>query len=460
MAKTAQPLRFDFSTCRGRNRINRYMERKLTKQVSSAQARLKAEVNAGELGFWKLPNTYLNKKTIAPVQAAARRVQRDFDNLVLIGIGGSALGARMLQNALCHRYHNEAVTAKGKGVRLYLLENDDPKSFSDLMGLLDLSRTCFNVISKSGSTVETISQFALVMDRLKKEFPNSWKKHLLFTTDPKSGKLRELADQEGIDCLDVPSDVGGRYSVLSPVGLFPALVLGADAKALLKGAQRMAKRCLSSNPEENPALLGAMLHVVADQQLSKNMVVAFPYSDQLRDWTEWFCQLWAESLGKNTDNQGRPVQTGTTPIKTLGAIDQHSQMQLYMEGPDDKLFMFLRVESFKTTLPFPPKKRLHEPFQYLAGHSMQELIQAEQTASRFALREQKRLTYQITLDRVDADALGQLIFWAEAMTVYAGYLYDINPFDQPGVELGKKFAYGLMGREGFESYRKKIEKSK
>ena len=458
MGKINNDIRFDFDTCFGRGKIPAAMWRKNLALAKAAAGRLAEEVADGKLGFWQLPGFYLDKKNMAPIKKAANEARAEFDNMVAIGIGGSSLGARMLKNALTHRYYNEQPKYKRSGMRFYLLENDDPDSFTDLLDHLDLSRTIFNVVSKSGSTAETASQFILIRDRLKGLFPGTWKRHLIFTTDPENGILRKLADEEGIETLNIPQNTGGRYSVLCPVGLFPAQVMGVQVKELLKGAEAMAARCLSADPKKNPALAGALIHILADRELGKNMLVAYPYADRLRDWTEWFCQLWAESLGKAVDESGKKINCGSTPIKALGAIDQHSQSQLYMEGPNDKVFMFLRVTRFGQKVGFPAKNNTPADLQYLAGHNMQELIQAEETATRFALGKAGRMTYELTLPRVNAHSLGQLIFWAEAMTVLGGYLYGVNPFDQPGVELSKKFTYGLMGRKGFESYRDQIKK--
>lgn len=450
-------LHFDFSTCYGDEGLSPASLAQADATLREAISTLRAQVERKALGFWQLPERYLSVDLLAPVENQARWIQGNFENLVIIGIGGSALGARMIQNALAHRYHNELPAETRQGVRLYLLENNDPDSLNDLVECLNLEKTLFNVVSKSGSTVETAAQFVLVRDLLRSWFPETWKEHLLYTTDPESGIMRRLSLEEGIRTLEVPSDVGGRYSVLSPVGLLPALALRMDARALLTGARDMAARCFSEKLEENPALEAAAIHFLADRELNKNMVVAFPYADRLRDWTEWFCQLWAESIGKERNREGERVHAGTTPVRALGAIDQHSQSQLYMEGPDDKLFMFLRVEQFSRNSVFPPEERIPEDFRYLAGHDMAELIKAEQTATRFALGKRGRLNYQVTLPRLDAYTLGQLIFWAEATTVLAGYIYGVDPFDQPGVELSKNYAYGLMGRAGFERFREEIE---
>ena len=451
-------LNFDFSTSFGTKAIPPTLWQRSDKQAQKALSRLKSEMDKDQIGFLRMVNVLSDPKALAPIKKAAQNAKKHFDNLVIIGIGGSSLGGRMLFNALANRYHNELPAAKRKGMRLYFLENDDPASFEALMSHLDLKRTLFNVISKSGSTIETACQFVLVRDRLRRRFPRDWQQHLLYTTDPEQGIMRQLAQEEGIATLDVPPDVGGRYSVLTAVGLFPAFAVGMDVPALIEGARRMAERCLNPALDRNPALSGALIHWLADRELKRNLLVMFPYADGLKDWTEWFCQLWAESLGKAKDREDKPVmaETGTTPIKALGAIDQHSQMQLYMEGPSDKVFTFFRVESFGKPVPLPAAPRLPESLRYLAGHTMEELIKAEEMASRFALKEAGRMSYEVVLSRIDADAMGQLVIWAEVMTVLAGYLYNVNPFDQPGVELGKKYAYGLMGRKGFEDYRRKI----
>ncbi len=455
----AKPLVFDLSTCFGRGRVTSKHLKSFEKMLIAAKERVEREVAEEKLGFWKAPELQAKPKNLAAMANLVASWQGHYDTLVVVGIGGSALGTRMLLNALTHRYHNELSAEKRGGMKVYLLENDDPDSFEALWSAIDPLKTVFNVISKSGTTAETASQFATVLQRMRKLYPNSWSEHFVFTTDPEKGVLRPFAAQHGIACLDVPPDVGGRFSVLTPVGLLPALAAGIDIQGLLKGAAAMSRRILEAPAERNPALRIAGLHVLADTAMGKNMVVVMPYADGLRDWTEWFCQLWAESLGKRSAEDGREVRAGTTPIKALGAIDQHSQMQLYMEGPDDKFFVFLHVEAFEKKVRFPGKKYLPDELNYLSGHTMQELIQAELKASRFALSRQGRLSYEIRLPKIAAETLGQLIFWAEATTCYAGYLYGVNPFDQPGVELGKKFAYGLMGREGFEKFKQKIDKA-
>mgnify|MGYP001331384287 CR=1 FL=1 len=452
-------ISIDVSTCFGKNLIKTTEFSKAGKAALKVESRIKNEVDAGRLGFWKLPFEMRLSARLKPIVEAAEAARANRDTLVIVGIGGSSLGTRMMVNALKHRYYNELPGLERGGMKIYFLENSDPDSFKELTDRLDLSHTLFNIVSKSGSTVETAAQYALVRELLMRRLPDTWKKHLLFTTDPEEGSLRKMAEEEGIAALEVPSDVGGRFSMLSAVGLFPALCLGLNVKDLLSGAADMAGRCTSGGLFKNPALTLAVIHHMADTSFNKNMAVIFPYADKLQGWAEWFCQLWAESLGKALDEKGNPAGCGTTPIKALGAIDQHSQMQLYIEGPNDKLFVFVRNEKFNDPAKFPPRTKLPAAYDYLAGHSMSELIQAEEAASRFALTKTGRMSYEIRLPGISEYTLGQLLFLGEAMTAYAGYLYGVNPFDQPGVELGKKYAYGLMGRKGYESYAAEMKKT-
>ena len=200
-----------------------------------------------------------------------------------------------------------------------------------------------NVVSKSGGTAETLAQYLVVRHWLDEALGSAASRHLVFTTDPDKGALREIATREGIATLEVPPDVGGRFSVLSPVGLLPAALVGIDIEALLEGAARAVARAESDDLLDNPAALFAALHWTADTQAGARLHVLMPYTDRLRDFAEWFRQLWAESLGKRVDREGRVVHTGPTPIASVGATDQHCQVQLFMEGPFDKVVTFVTV---------------------------------------------------------------------------------------------------------------------
>lgn len=319
----------------------------------------------------------------------------------------------------------------------------------------------FNVITKSGGTAETMSEFLVFRDAvIRKLGPERHIEHIVITTDPEKGELREIVRTHGYTSLPIPPDVGGRFSVLSAVGLLSAAVTGIDIHKLLKGAAEMDKICKSSDKLwENPALTGAALHYLMDKAKGKNIQVMMPYSHALRDVADWFRQLWAESLGKRVDRAGKVVHTGQTPEKAVGATDQHSVMQLYIEGPFDKVVTFLTVDEFNTTVEIPAAFEEYDSVKYLGGHTLNELINAEQRATELSLTQSGKPNCAIRLRRVDEQSVGALLFLLEMQTAYAGELYNINAFDQPGVELGKNFTYGLMGRKGFEAKRKEVEQA-
>lgn len=405
--------------------------------------------DSGEMGFFSLPYAEESAKAI---QEVADGFGQWFENLVVLGIGGSALGTITLRDALLGPHWNELdEEARDHYPRLYILDNVDPRTVSSLLDRLDLRRSLFNVVSKSGSTAETMSQYMVVEDRLHDLLgEEATRGHLLFTTDPESGVLRAIAEEEGIPALEVPSNVGGRFSVLSAVGLLPAAAVGIDIFAVLAGARQMAERCRTPILEENPAgLLATLLHH-ADTAQGASIQVLMPYSDRLRTLAAWFQQLWAESLGKARDREGREVNVGPTPLPALGATDQHSLLQLLMEGPRDKVVLFLGVEGVEDPVEIPAIRQDVPALSYLGGHTLQELLNTEWRATMEALRQDGRPNMALTLDDLTPRALGELFMLFEIATVFAGALYGINPLDQPGVELSKKLTYGLLGREGFE----------
>ncbi|HKN57292.1 MAG TPA: hypothetical protein VJV97_00470, partial [Gemmatimonadaceae bacterium] len=270
----------------------------------------------------------------------------------------------------------------------------------------------------------------------------------------KQGALRPLADRLKVPALDIPPNVGGRFSVLTPVGTLPAALIGIDVKSLLAGAAEMAKRCNSVDLAANPAGVYSILQWLADTQFRKAIAVFMPYSDPLRDFAAWFVQLWAESLGKKRKDG---TSVGSTPLAALGATDQHAQVQLFMEGPADKTITFVSVKERAADVVIPPGFPDVKELGYLTGHTLAELIDVEQRATAGALAKRGRPNMTIYLDRVDANHVGQLMMFLEIATAYAGQLYEIDAFDQPGVELGKQFAYALLGRPGAEPAKKEWE---
>jgi len=409
---------------------------------------------SGELGFFALPY----ERTITQeIRTFAEGVGQAFDTFVVLGIGGSALGATALQHALLKPFWNELNDEQRDYYpRLYVLDNIDPTTIGPLFERLDMRRTLFNVVSKSGSTAETMAQYLIVRDMLRSTFegdPDGERRHLVFTTDPKDGVLRKLADDEGIATLPVPSNVGGRFSVLSAVGLLPAALVGIDIDALLAGAAAMDERCRTDVLRDNPAALFAALQFAAHSEQGAGTHVMMAYGDRLFGFADWFRQLWAESLGKRVNRAGDEVFVGPTPVKALGPTDQHSQVQLYMEGPFDKTVTILALEEGGMDLVVPDVHPELDALSYLGGTSLGALLDAERVATTHALAANGRMNMTISLPRADARAIGELIMMLQIATVYGGGFYGVNPLDQPGVELGKQLTYGLMGRAGYDAPR-------
>lgn len=421
------------------------------KQFAEAKRGFDALRAGGSVGFVDLPS---DKALLDQVERFSAGARGKYDDVVVLGIGGSALGPIALRTALRPSGWNMLDDkVRGGFPRLHVLDNVDPETIDALLGRLRLERTLFIVTSKSGGTAETMAQFLIVHHRLTRQKLDVTKQ-MVFVTDPKHGALRPLAERLEVPALDIPASIGGRFSVLSPVGTLPAALIGIDVRSLLAGAGEMAKRCETPDLARNPAGVFAMLQWLADDRLAKKIVVFMPYSDPLRDFAAWFVQLWAESLGKQ-----RPDGTsvGSTPLAALGATDQHAQVQLFMEGPADKTVTFVAVDERATNVTIPAAFPDVKELGYLGGHSLGELIDIEQRATAGALAKRGRPNLTIHLGRVDAPHVGQLMMLLEIATAYAGRLYGIDAFNQPGVELGKQFAYALLGRPGADQAKKEWE---
>jgi glucose-6-phosphate isomerase len=306
-------------------------------------------------------------------------------------------------------------------------------------------------VSKSGGTVETMAQYLIVREALAQAVgEEAAKQHLVLVTDPQVGALRRIARDEGITAVEIPANVGGRFSVLSPVGILPAALIGIDVRALLAGAAHVTEQAQSAELSHNLPGAFAVLQWLADTRHGRSVQVLMPYADSLRDLALWFVQLWAESLGKITPDG---ASVGPTPLPALGATDQHSQVQLFMEGPKDKTVTFIAVKGREHEGRIPARHADIPELGYLGGHSLGELIDIEQRATAGALAARGRLNATLYVDTVDAFHLGALMQLFALATAYAGELYGVNAFDQPGVELGKQFAYAMLGRTGSDAAR-------
>jgi len=414
-----------------------------------AHAALRQGHDAGTLGFLDLPgNRHLHDQVVR----FAEQARGGWRDVVILGIGGSALGPIALRTALRPPLWNVLDVSHRDGhPRLHVLDNVDPLTIGTLLDGLDLRHTLFLVTSKSGGTAETMAQYLVVRQRLEDAAPDDARRHLAFITDPDKGVLRAIARDEGIPAFDIPPNVGGRFSVLSPVGTLPAALIGIDTASLLEGAADLMRRCDTAELARNPAGTFAMLQWLADAYHGLRMQVLMPYSDALRDFAAWFVQLWAESLGKRRPDG---ISVGPTPIAALGATDQHSQVQLFMEGPVDKTVTFISIGSPARDVEIPALHEDRKELGYLGGHSLGRLLDVERQATAGALARRGRPNMTLHLDRVDAWHVGALIMLLEIATIYAGALYGVDPLDQPGVELGKQFTYAMLGRPDAEGARR------
>lgn len=359
------------------------------------------------------------------VTGLARDVRSRTDHLLVLGIGGSSLGAIAVMNA-CLLPDRDRVT---------VLESPDPVSLSRIMAKLDPKRTAVNVISKSGNTIETLSQWAV----LKQWLGADHKDRVVITTDPEKGPLRKMAISEGYRTLPVPEMIGGRFSVFTPVGTFPLVYAGADIGRFAAGIRVASSRLTTDGFAARIAKTLVQAHV----QEQRNLVVLWPYGDAMYQVGRWFQQLWGESLGKAKHTDGSVAHTGSTPLACIGPNDQHSMLQLFADGPRDKHFFFLSVAELPERLMVEASPVVG--LDYLQGLELGQILRAEALATSAALASSKHPTTFVSLPSQSQEMIAELLTHLMAATVIAARLYDVDPFDQPAVELGKQIALGLLG---------------
>ncbi|MDO4565077.1 MAG: glucose-6-phosphate isomerase [Clostridia bacterium] len=420
----------------------------LTKSVEGMK------LKRGAMKWRELP--YNQDEVLTKIEACAEHIRNEFESFVVLGIGGSALGPIAVHQALCHPRYNELSREKRNAPKLYVEDNVDPERMAALLDVIDVKKTMFNVITKSGGTSETMSQLLIISDILHRELGDDISTHLIATTDKEKGNLVKIAEREKLLTFIVPDGVGGRFSELCPVGLLAAAVCGIDIRELLAGAAYMDELCSNDEVWSNPAYILASMQVAAMKR-GCNIHVMMPYADSLKYISDWYAQLWAESLGKRYDNEGAEIYAGQTPVKALGVTDQHSQVQLYTEGPFDKVITFIGVDSYRKETPIPDGYLDIKDVSFLCGHTQNELIKAEQAATEYAVMKSGHLSNTVTLPEVNAFTIGQLLYMFEVMTAFAGELLNLNAFDQPGVEEGKNATYALLRKPGFDKKREELE---
>ena len=374
----------------------------------------------GKVGFPDLP--FLAKEARA-ISRDAARLRKRFTHMLVLGIGGSALGTKAVLEGIGGR-------SAGKGLLLTVADNVDPEAFLPMLRSHPMKKTVVVAISKSGGTPETNAQLALAVDALKRANGRSWKERLVLVTDPKNGAFRRMADEEGIASYPIPPNVGGRFSVLSPVGLFPLAAAGVSPEKLLLGAKTMETAFRRKEPRENPVLFASAAYSHYLTVNPKPVHVWMTYGQGLDRVAEWWQQLWAESLGKLRPD-GRRV--GQTPARAVGVTDQHSQVQLYQDGPADKVYTFVKWMKGGASVP--------------GAGRLRSLFEAEFEGTIGALWNAGRPVARIELGERDEVHIGAFLHFWEWVTAIVGECAGIDPFDQPGVEEGKKITRALMGEK-------------
>lgn len=430
----------------------------LSEKVKNAAIKITEKRKNGGMDFFDLP--YNQESVIKDIESYVAEKKDKIEAFVLLGIGGSALGPMAVQQAINHPLYNELDKDKRGGFpKFYVVDNVDPEKLVYLFQVIDIEKCLFNVVSKSGSTSETMSQFMIIVDELEKRLgKEKAKENIVATTDAVNGNLIKIAQANGYKTFIIPSGVGGRFSQLTPVGLLPAAFTGISIRELLSGAAYMDELTRVDEKLDmykNPAIMYAILNYIGIQR-GWCMSVLMPYADSLKFISDWYAQLWAESLGKKYDLNGNIVNVGQTPVKALGATDQHSQVQLYTEGPYDKIIVLMGVDEYRETITIPKIYGDIPSLGFLGGHTHNTLIQREQQATEYALTKENRPNMTITLPRVNEFSIGQVLYFFEVATAYMGELLEIDAFDQPGVEEGKNATYALFDRPGYEDKKQEL----
>jgi len=396
------------------------------------------KIHNRDQGFYSVID---DKEMLKKINDYAQSVEGKYNDIIVLGIGGSSLGTICLQQSLKHLFENEL----NRGPKLHVMDNIDPTWLKQLDDILDYEKTLFIVVTKSGGTPETLSQYFYFRNLSDKKGLDP-KEHFIFVTDPEKGLLRKIAIEEGIPAFDVPQNVGGRFSVLTSVGLLPAKLIGINIEELIKGAQKIRDQFLSEELKNNsPFALATIQYLLGEKGKIINVVI--PYSQRLIRFADWYRQLLAESIGKTLDNDGNKVYRGLTPINALGVTDQHSQSQLYNEGPNDKLFLFIEVADLGPELLIPNLKPNDETVSFLKNISFNKLMKTEKIGTEQALTKNDRPNLTIEVNSVSEESLGELFMLFEASIAFLGEFYNINAFDQPGVELSKNLTKELLSGE-------------
>ncbi|MDR0762649.1 MAG: glucose-6-phosphate isomerase [Campylobacteraceae bacterium] len=399
-----------------------------TQKIEELRNKIFTEYDSNQVGYYSLPIE--NENLLSDINIWGRKIQ-NIQNIVVIGVGGSSLGTKALYSML---YHEK----KADTPNLYFLENIDPITIKKTLQRIKLEESLFFLVSKSGTTLDTISIAKIVMVHFE-IFPNNkcFGKYFAVITDEGSA-LNKFANEYGLKSFLVPKNVGGRFSVLSAVGIVPLTLCGIDTTKLLRGAAECKNEFFTQ--KSTTLLKKAIAYTIKGGQ---NINVLFSYSDIFREFNAWYVQLWAESLGKKKGSKC----VGLTPVGLIGAIDQHSFLQLIVEGPKDKSVTFIRVENMSDDMLIPDiSLKYIEKADIKKGISAAALLNEQALATMKSIINEGVITDEIAIERADAFHAGYLIYYFELLTSLCGLLLEVDTYSQPGVEIGKKILLDKLGK--------------
>lgn len=394
---------------------------------------------------------YQDKKSIDEIQLFGKKISRLYENFVVLGIGGSALGAKAVKQAL---YSTTPDEKEGKKIKIKVVDNVDAESFNKLLNKVNLKKTMFNVVTKSGTTVEILTMFAVVLEKLQKELGDDYFVNLVVTTE-KDNVLWKFCQERNIKTYEVPKGVGGRYSVLCPVGLLPCAVMGLDLHKMLLGAKQVLENFKQQEGKQNLCYVSALINYTYITS-GKKEIVLLPYSNRLNRMTDFYIQLLSESLGKEKSLSGKANKIFFTPSKAEGVTYQHSLLQMYQEGSKDRLFCFINLTKHNEDIKIPKFKDANLD-KYLPK-TMVSLMKEEQIGSSLAYKKAGHPSYELVVPVLNEENIGALLFYFELTTALMAEMMGVNAYDQQGVEMQKKYTKALIGTKGFESVQDELTK--
>jgi glucose-6-phosphate isomerase len=413
--------------------------------------------STGESSWFDLPN----QDTTALKKQIKEHLGK-WENLVIVGIGGACISARSLLDTLAPLHLNLLPPAqRKKAPRIFYIDNADPATVNQTLAVIDPKKTLFQFISRSGTTAETNALLLWLLPWLRKKAgKNAPDKQVVILTDPDRSPAAEVAAKEGVTVLPIAENIGTRFGVFSNSALFPAALCGLDIDALLAGAQEMERRCWHGDAWANPAYMHSLIHYLLTRKRRKTIHATVAFDGRMKGIIEWYDHLLAVSLGKMLNRKGKAVHVGPTPSSCIGPNGLHGFMQLYAEGPFDKVTTFITVKDHGSDLAIPKAHPKVEPFAYLGGHSLSEMVEASYLTAAQDITSSGRPNMTIILDSISPQAIGCLFYMLQLSTVMSAELYGIDPFNQPGIDLGKQGIYATLGRSGFEDKAKVLSEYK